>query len=402
MAALTGLFLFVGFLIGGETGMVMRSCSRPEPICSPIGIPTRCCCRMYGAREVDEATRARLVHLVRQLAGQAGLPMPKVYIVENDQPNAFATGRNPEHAAVCVTSGLLARVNSEELAGVLAHELSHVKHRDTLTMTITATIAGAVSMLANFAFFFGGGRRNGPLGFVGHAAGDRSWRRSPPMLVQMAISRTREFEADGRARRFRAGRSGWPRRSRRSIAHARMRSTISKRDANPATAHMFIINPLHGGGLSGLFSSHPSTEERIARLQRHGGTDRGAARALGVSERSACRRAPAAQADSVRGAAQAAAARCGARGACAICRSARCRICARHRRRDPAPLRPDRSADPALRAEAAAAAQIRPDTGNPARGRLRIAVSGRARRMPPSMPPTGWRRPTTRRCISSR
>ena len=122
---------------------------------------------MYGARPVDERSAPELVHLVQQLSGQAGLPIPKVYIVENDQPNAFATGRDPEHAAVCVTSGLLARVNNEELAGVLAHELGHVKHRDTLTMTIVATVAGAVSMLANFAFFLGGDRRNNPLGLVG-------------------------------------------------------------------------------------------------------------------------------------------------------------------------------------------------------------------------------------------
>ena len=195
--------------------------------------------------------------------------MPKVYIVENDQPNAFATGRNPEHAAVCVTSGLLGRVNNEELAGVLAHELGHVKHRDTLTMTITATIAGAISMLANFALFFGGGRRNNPLGFAGMLL-VMLFAPIAAMLVQMAISRTREFEAD-RAGAEISGRPLWLASALQQIAPAADAIENAEAEAHPATAHMFIINPLHGGGLSGLFSSHPSTEERIARLRAMAG-----------------------------------------------------------------------------------------------------------------------------------
>jgi heat shock protein HtpX len=265
MAALTGLFLVVGFLIGGGPGMVIAFLFAAATNLWAYWNSDKALLSMYGAREVNETTAPDLVHLVRQLSGQAGLPMPKVYIVENPQPNAFATGRNPEHAAVCVTSGLLQSVNNEELAGVLAHELGHVKHRDTLTMTITATIAGAVSMLANFAFFFGGGRRNNPLGFVGVLL---VMLVAPiaAVLVQMAISRSREFEAD-RAGAEISGRPLWLASALAHIDHAAKQIDNEEAEQNPATAHMFIINPLHGGGLSGLFSSHPSTQERIARLR---------------------------------------------------------------------------------------------------------------------------------------
>src|SRR5215469_8077737 len=194
MAALTALFLFVGYLLGGAGGMAIAFLFAAGTNLFAYWNSDKALLRMYGAREVTEAAAPDLVHLVRQLAEQAALPMPKVYIVETEQPNAFATGRNPEHAAVCVTSGLLARLSHEELAGVLAHELSHVKHRDTLTMTITATIAGAVSMLANFALFFGGGRRNG-LGIVGLILVS-ILAPIAAVLVQMAISRSREFDAD--------------------------------------------------------------------------------------------------------------------------------------------------------------------------------------------------------------
>ena len=268
MAALTGLFLVVGFLIGGGPGMAVAFLFAAGTNLWAYWNSDKALLSMYGAREVNETTAPDLVHLVRQLSGQAGLPMPKVYIVENPQPNAFATGRNPEHAAVCVTSGLLQSVNNEELAGVLAHELGHVKHRDTLTMTITATIAGAVSMLANFAFFFGGGRRNNPLGFVGVLL---VMLVAPiaAVLVQMAISRSREFEAD-RAGAEISGRPLWLASALAHIDHAAKQIDNEEAEQNPATAHMFIINPLHGGALSGLFSSHPSTEERVARLRALG------------------------------------------------------------------------------------------------------------------------------------
>jgi heat shock protein HtpX len=197
--------------------------------------------------------------------------MPKVFITENPQPNAFATGRDPEHAAVCVTTGLLGQVNQEELAGVLAHELGHVKHRDTLTMTITAVMAGAISMLANMAFFMGGGRgRENPLGLVGMLL-VTLLAPIAAVLVQAAISRSREFEAD-RAGAEITGRPLWLASALGQIEHAAERIENYPADANPATAHMFIINPLHGG-ISGLFATHPSTEERIARLRAMAGAD---------------------------------------------------------------------------------------------------------------------------------
>ena len=265
MAALTALFLLVGFLIGGQAGMMIALLFATGTNLFAYWNSDKALLHMYGARQVDGATSPDLVHTVQELAVQAGLPMPKVYIVENDQPNAFATGRNPEHAAVCVTTGLLRRVTGEELAGVLSHELSHVRNRDTLTMTIMATIAGAVSMLANFAFFFGGNDRRNPLGFVGVIL-IAILAPIAAMVVQMAVSRTREFEADRMGAEI-SGRPLWLASALQKIDRVAAVTDNPQADAHPATAHMFIINPLHGGGLSGLFSSHPSTEERIARLR---------------------------------------------------------------------------------------------------------------------------------------
>jgi len=264
MAGLTGIFLVVGYLIGGGAGMASAFILAAGTNLFAYWNSDRAVLAMYGARPVDAQSAPALVHLVSRLADQARLPMPRVYVVDNDQPNAFATGRNPEHAAVCVTTGLLQRVNDEELAGVLAHELSHVKNRDTLTMTLTATIAGAVSMLANFAFFLGGdGRNRNPLGIVGMLL-VALLAPVAAVLVQMAVSRTREFEAD-RAGAQLSGRPLWLASALRRIDHTAAAIDNPAADANPATAHMFIVNPLHGG-LSGLFASHPSTEERIARL----------------------------------------------------------------------------------------------------------------------------------------
>ena len=266
MAALTGLFLAVGFLIGGEAGMALAFLFAAGTNLFAYWNSDKVLLSMYGARPASETVDAELIHLVRQLAGQAGLPMPKVYIVDNDQPNAFATGRNPDHAAVCVTSGLLRRVDQEELAGVLAHELGHVKHRDTLTMTIVATIAGAVSMLANFALFFGGGNeRRGGLGFVGVLL-VTILAPIAAVFVQMAISRTREFEADREGAEI-SGRPLWLAAALDKIERAAETIANPQAEAHPATAHLFIVNPLHGGGIASLFSSHPSTEERIARLR---------------------------------------------------------------------------------------------------------------------------------------
>jgi heat shock protein HtpX len=275
MAAMTGLFLAVGAALGGGTGVVIAFGFALATNLFAYWNSDKVLLSMYGARQVDAGSAPDLYRLVAKLAAQAQLPMPKVFITENPQPNAFATGRNPEHAAVCVTSGLLAQVNQEELAGVLAHELGHVKHRDTLTMTITAVIAGAISMLANMAFFMGGAMgnergRNNPLGMIGMLL-VTLLAPIAAVLVQAAISRSREFEAD-RAGAEITGRPLWLASALGQIDHAAQRIENYPADANPATAHMFIINPLHGG-ISGLFATHPSTEERIARLKAMAGAD---------------------------------------------------------------------------------------------------------------------------------
>jgi heat shock protein HtpX len=265
MALLTGLFIAVGYVIGGGPGMVIAFLFAAGTNLFAYWNSDKMVLSMYGARAVDETSAPDLVHIVRRLAEADGLPMPKVFIAENDQPNAFATGRSPEHAAVCVTTALLNNVSKEELAGVLAHELSHVKNRDTLTMTIVATIGGAIGMLANFAFFLGGNRRNSPLGPIG-AILVAILAPIAAVLVQAAISRSREFEAD-RSGAILSGRPLWLASALQRIESAAERIENPEAESNPATAHMFIINPLHGGGLSGLFASHPSTEERIARLK---------------------------------------------------------------------------------------------------------------------------------------
>jgi heat shock protein HtpX len=264
MAALTGLFLVAGFLVGGPSGMAVAFLFAAGSNLFAYWNSDRMVLSLYGARLQDETSAPELVHLVYGLAQKAELPRPKVYTVENPQPNAFATGRDPEHAAVCVTTGLLSRVNAEELTGVLSHELSHVKNCDTLTMTMTATIAGAVSMLANFAFFFGGyGRNRNPLGLIGMLLVTLVAPLAA-MLVQMAVSRTREFEADRMGAEL-SGRPLWLASALKRIEAGAEAIDNDAAEAHPATAHMFIINPLHGG-FSGLFASHPSTEERIARL----------------------------------------------------------------------------------------------------------------------------------------
>ena len=235
--------------------------------------------RMHGAREVDRRTAPELVGLVEQLAHRAELPMPRVYLIETDQPNAFATGRNPENAAVAATTGLLRMLTYDEIAGVMAHELAHVKNRDTLIMTITATLAGAISALANLAMFaqlFGGGRNN-PLGFVGvilvMVLGPIA-----AMLVQTAISRTREYGADRLGAEI-CGRPLWLASALEKMQRAAERIDYEAAERNPATAQMFIVNPLHARAIDGLFSTHPSTEDRIRRLRAMaagGGGDGGA------------------------------------------------------------------------------------------------------------------------------
>lgn len=268
MAALTAIFLAAGYLIAGTSGMFIAFLFALGTNLFAYWNSDKAVLAMYGAQEVDETTAPDLVHLVRVLTQNAGMPMPRVYIADNPQPNAFATGRSPEHAAVCATTAILQRLNQEELAGVLAHELSHVRNRDTLIMTITATFAGAISMLANFLFFFGAGggeRRNGPLGGIG-ALVVMILAPLAAALIQMAISRTREFEAD-RSGAILSGRPLWLASALRRIEAGAEETENPAAEMHPATAHMCIVNPLHGGGLAGLFATHPSTDDRIARLQ---------------------------------------------------------------------------------------------------------------------------------------
>ena len=266
MAFLTGLFLAIGYVIGGQNGMLLAFLFAAGTNLFAYWNSDKMVLAMYAAREVDEQSAPELVHMVRTLAQNAEIPMPRVYIAENPQPNAFATGRSPQHAAVCVTTGILERLNDEELAGVLAHELSHVKNRDTLTMTITATLAGAISMLANFAFYMGGDRdRRNPLGPIG-AILIMILAPLAAMLVQLAISRTREFEAD-RSGALISGRPLWLASALQRISAGAAHIGNEEAEAHPATAHMFIINPLHGGTFGSLFATHPSTEERVARLK---------------------------------------------------------------------------------------------------------------------------------------
>jgi heat shock protein HtpX len=219
---------------------------------------------MYGAQEIDARSAPNLFDIVQRLSATAGMPMPRIYVIDSEQPNAFATGRDPGHAAVAITSGLLRTLSNDEVAGVMAHELTHIKHRDTLIMTVTATLAGALSMLANFGMFFGGRSRDNPLGPMGAIL---LAILSPiiAMIVQMAISRSREYEAD----RGGAEISGKPLALASALQRieAQVHGTVMPQaEAHPATAHLFIMNPLHGGGMRTLFASHPSTEERVQRL----------------------------------------------------------------------------------------------------------------------------------------
>lgn len=268
LAALTAIFLAAGWLVAGEAGLVIAFLLALAMNLFSYWNADKVVLRLYRAREVDRSSAPQFHGIVAQLAENAGLPMPKVYIIDNDQPNAFATGRNPQNAAVAATTGLLRRLSSQEIAGVMAHELAHVKNRDTLTMTITATIAGAISMLANFALFagmFGGGNRDNPLGGIGMIL-VALLAPLAAMLVQMGISRTREYAADRGGAEI-CGQPLWLASALDKIAGAARTQENRMAERNPATAHMFIINPLSGKNLNGLFSTHPPVEERVTRLQ---------------------------------------------------------------------------------------------------------------------------------------
>jgi len=268
LAFLTGLFMVVGYFIGGQGGMVLAFLFAAGMNLFAYWNSDKVVLSMNNAQQVDARTAPELFDIVRQLAANAGLPMPKVYLIQADQPNAFATGRNPENAAVAATTGLLDRLTREEVAGVIAHELAHVKNRDTLTMTIAATLGGAISMLANFGMFFGGNRNNnnGGVGVIGTLL----MIFLAPLaaaLIQMAISRSREYEADRGGAQI-SGQPLWLASALRKISAAADRIPYGAAERNPATAHMFIVNPLTGQGMDNLFSTHPNTENRIAELQR--------------------------------------------------------------------------------------------------------------------------------------
>jgi heat shock protein HtpX len=269
LAGLTALFMGVGFLIGGQSGALIAFVVAAAMNLFTYWNSDRMVLSMHGAQEVDRSSAPELVGLVHELASRAGLPMPRVYVMDNPQPNAFATGRNPQNAAVAVTTGLVQRMGREELAGVIAHELAHIKNHDTLIMTITATIAGAISMLAQFGLFFGGGHRDnnsGGLGLIGTLA-MAILAPIAAMLVQMAISRTREYAADDMGARI-AGRPQWLASALTKLDAAAHAIPNEDAERNPATAHMFIVNPLSGERMDNLFSTHPSTENRIAALEQ--------------------------------------------------------------------------------------------------------------------------------------
>jgi heat shock protein HtpX len=264
LAGLTALFLALGYLIGREAGMFIALAVSVGMNAFAYWNADKMVLSMHGARQVSRADAPEFHDMIERLAGRAGLPMPKVFIMNNPQPNAFATGRNPQNAAVAATTGLLSSLSRDEIEGVMAHELAHIRNRDTLIMTVTATIAGAIAMLGNFAFLFGGRDRNNPLGPIGTIA---MIILAPlaAMLVQMAISRTREYSAD----RGGAEISGKPMAlasALQRISGAAHRIDNPTAEANPATAHMFIINPLSGARMDNLFSTHPATENRIAAL----------------------------------------------------------------------------------------------------------------------------------------
>ncbi|MTH97166.1 zinc metalloprotease HtpX [Roseibium sp. RKSG952] len=275
LAAMTALFMGIGYLLGGTGGMIIALAIAAAMNMFSYWNADKMVLRMHNAQQVDERTAPQLYGIVRQLAANAKLPMPKVYLINNPQPNAFATGRNPENAAVAATTGLIDMLTPQELAGVMAHELAHVKHHDTLTMTITATIAGAISMLSSFAFFFGGSRNN-PLGIVGVLL-MMIVAPMAAMVVQMAISRTREYSADRTGAEI-CGEPMWLASALHKISGGVARIHNPAAERSPATAHMFIINPLSGEKMDNLFSTHPDTQNRINELRKLAQRGMGSAR----------------------------------------------------------------------------------------------------------------------------
>lgn len=268
MLVLTLLFILVGSAIGGKSGALYAFILAGLMNFFAYWFSDKIILRMYGAQEVSEAEAPELYRIVANLAGKAGMPMPKVYLMENDTPNAFATGRNPEHAAVAVTTGLMRLLSREELEGVIGHELSHVRHRDILVSTIAATLAGAIAMLARMAqwgAFFGMGRSDDEERGGSHFLFTLIFSMIASIaafLIQMAISRSREYLADAGGARL-----SHPLSLAKALGKLEIAAKRIPMEANPSTAHMFIVNPLRGGGILTLFSTHPPIEERIARLE---------------------------------------------------------------------------------------------------------------------------------------
>lgn len=278
MAAITALFMALGGAMGGQQGMLLALGFALLSNFFAYWFSDKMVLRMYNAREVDETSAPQFYSMVRELAQRAELPMPRVYLIDEEAPNAFATGRNPQNAAVAATTGILRVLNARELRGVMAHELAHVKHRDILISTVSATLAGAISALANFAMIFGGrdneGRPSNPIASIALAI----LAPIAGMLIQMAISRAREFEAD----RLGAEIADDPQALASALDKIHRYAQgipLEAAERHPATAQMMIMNPLSGGGLRGLFSTHPATEDRVARLMdmaaRRGGFGRG-------------------------------------------------------------------------------------------------------------------------------
>ncbi len=269
MASIMALFGFIGAQIGGSSGMLLALLFGGAMNIYAYWFSDTMVLKMYNAQEVDEISAPQFYGMVKELAQCAGLPMPKVYIIDEPQPNAFATGRNPEHAAVAATAGILQILSARELRGVMAHELSHVRHRDILISTISATMAGAISALANFATFFGGrdseGRPASPLAGIAVAL----LAPLAAALIQMAISRAREFEADRGGAEISGDANALADALAKIDAYAHG-IPMAPAEAHPETAQMMILNPLSGGGLAGLFSTHPATEERVFRLRSLG------------------------------------------------------------------------------------------------------------------------------------
>jgi heat shock protein HtpX len=269
LAGLTALFMLIGYLIGGPSGALIAFFVAAATNFVTYWNADKLVLSTQGAQEVDEHTAPELVHMVVELAQRAELPMPRVFVMDNPQPNAFATGRNPQHGAVAVTTGLLGMLSRDELAGVISHELAHIKNHDTLLMTVTATIAGAISMLAQFGMFFGGGNRgsnNSGMGIVGTLL---MVVLAPlaAMLVQMAISRTREYAADNMGARISGNPAGLAAALAKIDAGAHAIENVHA-EQNPASAPLFIINPLSGARMDNRFATHPATQNRIAALEQ--------------------------------------------------------------------------------------------------------------------------------------